>query len=218
MPLAIFDLDDTLIRGSSDFAWEQFLVSKKILNEIDYRLAQKQFQIDYVAGNLDIYQRQAYFLETLRGFDLAVLYAMRDEFMQTIATNMLLPKALELVATHRARGDTILIITAANHFITEPIAALFEVDALIATEAKMDKNGFTGEVEGVPSFRDGKVIRLNHWLNDNPISMENSTFYSDSINDLPLLELVANPIVVDPEDKLREVAQQRQWQMLSLRD
>ncbi|MCW5588783.1 MAG: HAD family hydrolase [Legionellales bacterium] len=218
MSLAIFDLDDTLIQGSSDFWWEQFLVERGVLNANDYNEAHAYFQQEYLAGRLDIFQRQAYFLNSLKGVEYSHLIAWRDEFMQEYLPRITLKKAHDLLNYHREQNHTLLIITAANRFITEPIAQHYHVEHLIAVDAVVNHQGFSGEIIGVPSFREGKVTRLQKWLTEYPhLTLTNSYFYSDSINDLPLLELVTHPVVVDPEEKLDLIAQLREWKKISLR-
>ena len=130
----------------------------------------------------------------------------------------ILPKAEELLARHRTKGDTLLIITATNRFITAPIAERLGVDHLIAVNPEVKEGRYTGRVSGIPSYREGKVTRLEKWLEDQDLTMEGAWFYSDSHNDLPLLEIVEHPVAVDPDDTLREIAKERQWRIMSLRD
>ena len=146
------------------------------------------------------------------------LLAWRADYLQQKILPIILPKGLELIEQHRQQGDTLLIITATNSFLTTPIAELLKIDNLIATDPEMLDGRYTGKVFGVPSFQHGKVERLQHWLDEHQQDLAGSYFYSDSHNDLPLLEQVDTPIAVDPDDKLAEVARQRDWKILSLRE
>ncbi len=218
MRLAIFDLDDTLIKGSSDFLWEHFLIEKNFIDRKKYEDAQKLFNYQYNNGTLDIYQRQYYFLSTLCGIEFEKLKKLRDDFIETVIPNTIKPKSMALMDEHREAGDHLIIITAASRFITEPYAELFAVHDLLATEAKMDEKGFTGEVIGVPCFQSGKVVRLEEWLKKNPFTLENSIFYSDSVNDFPLLDKVTEAVAVDPDEKLLKLAKDNNWRVISLID
>ena len=218
MTLAIFDLDNTLLAGDSDYEWGQFLVRKGIVDKASYEEANQKFYQQYKQGNLDIYEFSRFAFKPLEEHSLDDLLKWRDEFMQDVINPLMLEQARSLIQWHKERGDTLLVITATNSFITTPIVQAFAIHNLIATEPKRVENGFIAEIDGIPCFQEGKVTRLNHWLKQNNKSLTGSTFYSDSHNDLPLLEMVDNPVAVDPDDKLLAIAQQRNWEVISLRN
>ena len=218
MNLAIFDLDNTLLGGDSDFLWGQFLVEKKLVDAIIYERENQRFYDEYQAGTLDIYEFLEFSLAPLKQHSIAELDKLHNEFMDTKIATIWLNKAEELLARHKANNDFLLIITATNHFVTAPIAEKLGVDDIIATMPEQKNNAYTGKVEGMPCFQDGKVKRLSQWLQKNNYSLENSYFYSDSINDLPLLLEVTHPIAVDPDEKLRKYAEEKGWSVISLRD
>ncbi len=219
MTLAIFDLDNTLIAGDSDHQWGEFLVARGEVDGAGYKAANDRFYQDYLDGTLDIFAYQEFVLSVLKGRDLDQLHALRRDFMAQVIDALWLPAAEQLVDKHRRRGDTLMIITATNDFITAPIAERLGVPHLIATTAERDeRGGYTGRVAGVPSYRDGKVERLNDWLARHGESLDGSWFYSDSHNDLPLLGKVDHPVAVDPDDTLARTARERGWPILSLRE
>lgn len=217
MALAIFDLDNTLLGGDSDHAWGEFLVRKGIVDAEAYGAANDRFYRAYQDGSLDILKYLEFALEPLTRFSLTELQLLHDEFMRTLIAPLQLPKAAALLAEHRARGDFLLIITATNAFITRPIAHSLGVDAILATEPEIRDGCYTGGVTGTPCFREGKVTRLREWLQRNPYDPAQAYFYSDSHNDLPLLNMVGNPVAVDPDAALRSEAQRRGWPIMSLR-
>lgn len=217
MPLAIFDLDNTLLGGDSDYLWGQHLIELGVVDGAEYERKNQRFYEDYRAGVLDISAFLRFSLAPLRAHPLSNLERWRAEFVQRRIAPIVLPAALELVATHRRNGDTLMIITATNAFVTTPIAALFGIEHLIATEPERVAGRYTGEVVGAPAFREGKVERLQQWLGANDETLAGSVFYSDSINDLPLLERVDFPVAIDPDERLAEVARQRGWPVRSLR-
>ena len=217
MPLAIFDLDNTLLCGDSDYLWGQYLVELGVVDGATYEAANAQFYADYKAGRLDIEAFLAFALRPLRENPLEALLAWRAEFMASRIEPLVGRPAQALVESHRRAGDTLLVITATNSFVTAPIAARFGIPHLIATEPERNAAGFTGRVAGTPAFRDGKVTRLTQWLDEHGGSLQGSHFYSDSNNDLPLLERVDNPVAVDPDPLLAAVASARGWPVISLR-
>ena len=217
MALAIFDLDNTLLGGDSDFLWGRYLCENGIVDEDSYRRANEHYYQQYLEGSLDIYEFLEFVFKPLASHEFETLESWRDAYLEQKIKPIMLPAAEALVESHRAQGDTLLIITATNSFLTRPIAQLFGIDNLIATDPEMIAGRFTGKVSGKPSFQHGKVERLHHWLKDRDEDLEGSVFYSDSHNDLPLLELVERPIAVDPDPKLQSVAHQRGWKILSLR-
>lgn len=217
MGLAIFDLDNTLLAGDSDHAWGEFLCRKGYVDADDYRARNDQFYADYLAGKLDVLAYQNFCQEILGRTDIATLDAWHAEFMHDCIEPIILPKGEALIAQHRNAGDYIMMITATNSFITGPIARRLGMDHLIATECGMQNGQYTGQLTGVPSFQAGKITRLNSWLADNQANLLDSHFYSDSHNDLPLLEKVTRAVAVDPDDRLRAIAQERGWDVISLR-
>jgi len=217
MTLALFDLDNTLLAGDSDHAWGEFLVHKKCVDVEAYRRHNDQFYRDYERGCLDIHSYLAFALEPLARLHPGQLEALRGEFMRDCIEPLILPKAEQLLSEHRARDHTLLIITATNRFITQPIAERLGVDNLLATEPERNTHGYTGKVAGIPCFQQGKVKRLEDWLARKPHPLEEAWFYSDSNNDLPLLEVVGHPVAVDPDSALEQSARARGWPIISLR-
>lgn len=218
MSLAIFDLDNTLLSIDSDHAWGEFLLEQGAVDPIAYREANERFMADYNAGTLDMAAFLEVALKPLADNTPEQLTAWHQQFMASKIEPNILPKAEELLARHRTKGDTLLIITATNRFITAPIAERLGVDDIIAVEPEILDGRYTGRVSGVPSYREGKVTRLKQWLEDQELTMDGAWFYSDSHNDLPLLEQVEHPVVVDPDDTLRQIAEERNWRIMSLRD
>ena len=216
--LAIFDLDNTLLSIDSDHAWGEFLLEQGAVDPVAYREANERFMADYNAGTLDMAAFLEMALKPLADNSPEQLAAWHQQFMASKIEPHILPKAEELLARHRTKGDTLLIITATNRFITGPIAERLGVDDLIAVEPEMIDGRYTGRVDGVPSYREGKVTRLQAWLEAQDLTMDGAWFYSDSHNDLPLLEKVEHPVAVDPDDTLRQVAEERNWRIMSLRD
>ncbi len=217
MTLAIFDLDNTLIGGDSDHLWSQFVCEQGLVDSDDFAQRSEQFYADYQAGVLDIDAYLRLTLGTLKGHPLDQLHAWHRAFMDSKIKPILLPKAAALIADHRQRGHELLIITATNRFITAPIAAALGVENLIACEAEIVDGLYTGQPSGIPSYQAGKVTRLHLWLEGREIGLEDCWFYSDSHNDLPLLELVDHPVAVDPDDILRARALECEWPVISLR-
>lgn len=218
MSLAIFDLDHTLLSGDSDHAWGEFLVRQQIVDPSHYQRQNDHFFAQYQQGTLDIHEYLAFALEPLTRFSVQELDLLHRQFMREYIQPMRQYKADALLRQHRERGDFLLIITATNRFITAPIARALGVDDLLATDPELQGNRYTGRVKGVPCYREGKVERLRQWLEDTEQTLEDSYFYSDSINDLPLLEAVTHPFVVDGDERLQAEAQRRQWPTLSLRN
>jgi HAD superfamily hydrolase (TIGR01490 family) len=218
--LALFDLDNTLLSGDSDFEWAQFLIEQGALDRELFEAKNLAFYEQYKAGTLDIHEFLDFQLKPLSRHTRNVLDGWRDNFMQSKVRGMVTVAAQDLVAKHRATGDVCVIITATNSFITSPIAQEFGVENLIATEPEERDGEFTGCVVGVPCFREGKVARLESWLAQQGWGWESfsdSYFYSDSLNDLPLLKKVRYPVAVDPDETLRSYAEQHGWPILALR-
>ncbi|WP_375176754.1 histidinol-phosphatase [Marinobacter mobilis] len=218
MTLAIFDLDNTLLAGDSDHAWGEFLVEAGIVDAERYRKANDQFYQEYLNGELDIHHYLSFALEPLAQHDTAQLMQWRQQFVDQKIRPIMQDKATELLDHHRHQGHTLMIITATNHFVTEPVAELLGIEHLIATNPEQVNGRYTGRVAGTPSFQDGKVTRLQEWLDYHNASLEGAWFYSDSHNDIPLLEKVCHPVAVDPDPTLQRLAQQKGWDIISLRD
>lgn len=218
MSLAIFDLDNTLIADDSDFLWGQFLVDQGIVDKEEYEQANLRFYQDYKQGRLDIVEFLNFSLAPLARHDAEQLFQWRRQFVEQVINPILLQPAKDLVNKHRDQGDTLLVITATNRFVTEPIVQLYGIDNLLATTPEFVDGRYTGRFNGIPCYQDGKVKLLQQWLQNSNESMENSWFYSDSHNDLPLLQQVDNPVAVDPDDILREHAEQAGWPVISLRE
>ncbi|MDI9246729.1 HAD family hydrolase [Marinobacter sp. CHS3-4] len=218
MTLALFDLDNTLLAGDSDHAWGEFLVEEAIVDAEEYRRANDRFYQDYLNGELDIMRYLSFALQPLVRYDMNELLLWRADFIETKVRPMMLTKAKKLLDHHRQQGHTLMIITATNRFVTEPIAELLDVEHLIATEPELINGRFTGGVAGIPSFQDGKVERLNDWLQSTGETLDGAWFYSDSHNDLPLLNRVDNPVAVDPDPNLEATARKNGWTVMTLRD
>ena len=219
--LALFDLDNTLLAGDSDYNWSLFLINQGLLDAKTHHERNEQFYLDYKNGHLDIYKFLEFQLKPLSQHPVAFLDALHVKFMDQVIRPMMTKKAQNLVDKHKAQGDLCLIITATNSFVTKPIASAYGIENLIGTDPEMLDGQYTGGVTGVPSFQEGKVTRINQWLaarGQTLSSFETSYFYSDSHNDLPLMKLVTNPVAVDADTTLTEYAQQQGWPHISLRD
>ena len=217
MKLVLFDLDNTLLSGDSDFEWAQFLIEQGVLDREVYEARNQAFYDQYKAGTLDIYEFLDFQLKPLSRHPRKVLDAWHREFMQSKILPMVRDSARALVERHAT--DLRVLITATNSFVTAPIAREFGIEHLIATEPESRDGEFTGQVTDIPCFREGKVKRLDSWLElqgRDLASFEQSWFYSDSLNDLPLLERVTHPVAVDPDEKLRAEAQAHGWPVISL--
>ena len=217
MRLALFDLDNTLLGGDSDHAWGDYLCERGILDAVAYKARNDEFYQDYLAGTLDNAAYLNFCLEILGRTEMAQLDEWHNDYMRDCIEPIMLPQAVELLAKHRAAGDKLVIITATNRFVTAPIAARLGVETLLATECEMADGRYTGRTTDIPCYQAGKVTRLQRWLTENARNLDDSTFYSDSRNDLPLLEQVSHPVAVDPDDSLRATATERGWPVISLR-
>ncbi len=217
MKLALFDLDNTLLDGDSDYAWAQFLIEEGVLHADEYNARNDWFYERYKDGTLDIHEFLDFQLAPIANRPRAQLDAWHGEFMQRKVRPMILPRAPELIAKH---ADALTaIVTATNRFITRPIADELGVPTLIATDIEEIDGVFTGRPRGIPTFREGKIERVNEWLASRGQRLEDfeSWFYSDSLNDLPLLDRVTHPVAVDPDETLRAHANERGWPTISLR-
>lgn len=220
MNLALFDLDNTLLSGDSDFEWSQFLVDQGILDRELFEAKNLAFYEQYKAGTLNIEEFLEFQLKPLSRHSRKMLDGWHEEFMRIKVRPMMGVKAQALVEKHRVAGDICMIVTATNSFVTAPIAREFGIEHLIATDPEHKNGEFTGGVAGVPSFREGKVVRMEQWLAERGWgwgSFEKSWFYSDSLNDLPLLAKVQHPVAVDPDATLRAYAEKQGWPVISLR-
>ena len=217
MNLAIFDLDNTLLAGDSDYLWGQFLVERGLVDRNEYETANARFYEEYQRGQLDITVFLEFALAPLAANPPEQLFRWRDEFIAEKIRPILLPKAYELIQHHIDQGETPIIITATNRFVTEPIARLYGIEHLLATAPEWLDGRYTGRFVGTPCFREGKVTRLLEWLTEYPHELATSSFYSDSHNDLPLMRQVGRPVAVDPDETLRSYAEQHGWPILALR-
>ena len=217
MALALFDLDNTLLADDSDFLWGCFLVDKGLVDKTAYDLANPRFYDEYKQGTLDIFEFLAFSLKPLTRFTMEELASLHEEFMDKHIRSVMTEKGIAQIEQHRDKGDITVIITATNRFVTAPIAEAFGVDDLIATDPEIVDGRYTGEVAGTPCFQKGKITRLQQWLENTHHDLVGSTFYSDSHNDIPLLEIVDTPIAVDPDNELRSLAEKNSWQIRSFR-
>ncbi len=217
MSIAIFDLDNTLLGGDSDNLWGEFISEQGIVDADFYAQENERFYQQYKAGELDIYEFLNFSLKPLSEHDLDALNKLHQQFMAEKISPIMLPAAEKLLRDHRDQGHLLMIITATNSFVTAPIAEALGVDVLIATDPEMVNGQYTGKVAGAPCFQDGKVERLKQWLKANNRELGESWFYSDSRNDLPLLEMVDHPVAVDPDPTLAQHAEMLGWPLITLR-
>lgn len=214
MSLAIFDLDNTLLSGDSDYEWGRFLIQQGIVDGEEFERENERFYKEYKAGRLDIFEFLDYALRPLAENDRRALDQWHKQFMAAHIKPLITKGALELVEKHRKQGDTLLIITATNSFVTAPIAREFGIEHLLATDPEELNGRFTGKVAGTPCFKEGKVVRLQQWLAETGLDLQGSWFYSDSHNDLPLLERVEHPVAVKPDALLRKKALANGWPVI----
>ena len=220
MNLTIFDLDNTLLDGDSDYNWGLFLIKEGLVDQKTHESSNKQFYDDYNSGKLNIYEFVEFQFKFFRDNPRILLDKLLKRYIDEIAKPMITKKARDLVSKHRVKGDRLLIITATNSYITKPIGKLFDIDDLIGTDPEEINGEFTGKVKGIPSFKEGKIERLNLWLKQNKLAFNDFDqifFYSDSQNDLPLLRLVSNPIAVNPDEVLEKEAIKNNWPIIILR-
>ncbi len=218
--LALFDLDNTLLAGDSDYNWSLFLIGEGLLDAKTHQQRNEQFYLDYKNGNLDIDQFLEFQLKPLSQHPKKFLDELHLKYMDQVIRPMMTHKAQNLVNKHKAAGDLCVVITATNSFVTKPIATAYGIEHLIGTDPEMLDGEYTGGVHGVPSFQEGKVTRINQWLAERGQQLsdfDTSYFYSDSHNDLPLMKLVTNPVAVDADTALKVYAEQQGWPRISLR-
>ncbi len=219
MKLALFDLDHTLLPLDSDYSWGVYTQAIGWADPVEFKARNEQFFADYQAGTLDVHAYVRFATDAIRRHGREASLRARERFMAEVIAPAIRPQALELVRSHQRAGEQVVIVTATNRFVTEPIAAAFGVDELIAVDLATGPDGWiTGEIAGVPSMREGKVLRMDAWLAARGLAWDRvqATFYSDSMNDLPLLERVDHPVATNPDPRLRAVASQRSWRILDL--
>ena len=216
--LAIFDLDNTLLSDDSDYLWGKFLAQQGIVDGEVYERENQKFFDDYKAGTLDIYAFLSFSLRPLTQLSQQQLAELHSEFMQTCILPVVAPGTPALIEKHKQQGDTLLIITATNRFITAPIAMHLGIPHLLASEPEVIDGNYTGNIVGTPCYQDGKVVRLEEWMAKQNENLSGSSFYSDSHNDIPLLDKVDYPYAVDPDATLLATAKARNWPVISLRN
>ena len=217
MRLAIFDIDNTLIAGDSDLLWGEFLCERNYVDSNVYKAEHEKYYKDYLSGKLDINNFLKFQLKVLGENDLNLLKKWRKDFFEEKIRPVILPKAHQLIDKHRNQNHDLLIITATNRFIVEPIASEFKIENIIACEPEIYNEQFTGKFTGTPSYAEGKVERFNDWLKTIGRRLEESWFYSDSHNDIPLMKEVNHPVAVDPDEFLKDEAEKMNWPIISLR-
>ncbi len=217
MALAIFDLDHTLLNGDSDYLWGEYMVANQIVDKNEYQAKNKDFLRAYQRGQLDNDEYLQFALKPLTRHSMERLYNWRSDYVKNWIEPVIAPGTTSLLKQHREQGDTLIIVSATNLFITEPIAELLGVQHILSTEPEIVDQRYTGRYLGTPTYKEGKVVALKAWLENSEHRLEDSYFYTDSINDLPLLEQVSTPIAVNPDDALGAIAEERGWQILDLR-
>ena len=218
--IALFDLDYTLLGGDATYEWIHFLIGLGALDRATYEAELEQFYDDYRAGTLDIHAFLHFDFRALASFPRVQLEDWREQYLAKAIAPIILPKARDLIAWHEARGHLTVIVTAANSFVTTPIARMYGVGYLLASDPECVDGEFTGRIEGIPCFHEGKIIRLEAWLASRGQALQDfaeSYFYGDSQSDVPLMERVSHPVVVGPDDALAQLAQARNWPIISLR-
>jgi HAD superfamily hydrolase (TIGR01490 family) len=216
MTLAIFDLDHTLINGDSDYLWGEYMVEHSIVDEAAFRQRNTAFYHDYQRGTLDNDQYLEFALEPLTHYSIEELYAWRTDYVEKWIRPLIAPGAAAVLEDHRRRNHELMMISATHLFVSEPIAGLLGIDTVLATEPEIVDSRYTGRFIGTPTYQQGKVTALNEWLVDSHHDLTGSYFYSDSLNDLALLEHVAHPITVNPDDQLKAIAETRGWKIIDL--
>ena len=217
MTLVLFDLDNTLIGGDSDYLWGEFLVSRGLVDTDQFRQRNEDFYRDYEKGNLDVAAYLHFALSPLATLDPELLTSTHADFMRLSIEPIWLPQAEALVEKHRNAGDELAVITSTNRFVVEPIVEKLKIENLICSEPEIINGRYSGEFVGTPCFAEGKITKINQWLKGDSRRLETAWFYSDSHNDLPLMKEVGNPVAVDPDAKLRAAAENLGWEIISLR-
>lgn len=216
MKLALFDLDHTLLDVDSDYLWGEYLIRNKLVNESEFRLKNQIFYEQYIAGTLDAREYNEFVADFLAQHGLDQLHAWRDDYINTDIKQNMRPKGIAAIKAHKESGHDVVIISATNDFIVHAVAKAFDVphSHVIATRLEMLNNRYTGKVLGTPNFQAGKLTNLKAWLNARGAAVQESFAYSDSFNDLPLLEFADVPYAVTPDEKLKHHAQQLGWDIL----
>lgn len=217
--VALFDLDHTLLPIDSDYCWGEFTQQIGWTDPVEFKRRNDEFYAHYIAGTLDVHDYVRFAVEALRVRGPAAYEEAHARFMREWIAPAMHPQAVDLVRSHQQQGDLVAIVTATNELVTRPIAAAFGVPELLAVELERDASGWiTGEIAGVPSMREGKVLRVDQWLAQRGLDWldAETTFYSDSLNDLPLLERVEYPVATNPDPRLRTIALERGWRILDL--
>lgn len=217
--LALFDLDHTLLPLDSDYEWGEFTIRIGWNDPVEFARRNDEFYAHYQAGTLNVHDYVRFATEAVRLRGPEAAAAAHQQFMREVITPAIKPQALDLIRQHQASGDEVLIVTATNEFVTTPIAQALGVPQLLSVQLVRDASGwYTGEIDGIPTMREGKVLRMEQWLAARQLSWADvdSTFYSDSMNDVPLLEKVSRPVATNPDPRLRALAQQRGWRILDL--
>jgi HAD superfamily hydrolase (TIGR01490 family) len=217
--IALFDLDHTLIPIDSDYEWGEFTIALGWCDSTEFKRRNAEFFEHYRAGTLDIHDYVRFATQAIREQGAANSAAAHGRFMREVVQKAITPQARALVEGHRAAGDELVIVTATNEFVTRPIADAFGIQELIAVELERDAQGWvTGEIRGTPSAREGKVTRMEQWLASRRLSWDDveTTFYTDSLNDLALMEKAAHPVATNPDERLRALAVERGWRILEL--
>ncbi|MDM8536064.1 HAD family hydrolase [Desulfobacterales bacterium HSG17] len=218
MALAVFDLDHTLLNGDSNKSWNDFIAEENLVDREIHIKTNTEFSNDYHAGRLDIDAYIEFTMKILPDFDMDFLENLRTRFMEIVIEPMITKKSLDLLARHRSKGDFLLLMTATNRFVAEPIAARLKMDEILCSEPLIIDGKYTGKMDGIACFSKGKVIHLEKWLEKNKnMNWKDSYFYSDSHNDLPLLEKVDNPVAVNPDPILLKAAETRGWPVIDLK-
>ncbi len=216
MALILFDLDNTLLAGDSDYLWGVFLAEQGIVDRDYYEKENQRFYDEYKQGTLDIYEFLAFSFKALTENNAETLRNLQQQFLEEKIRPIMSNASFQLIGKHNNKDNTLAVITATNSFVTAPIVKAFGIEHLLATEPEMINGKYTGKVAGIPCFQDGKVKRLEGWMKEHHLNLQNSWFYSDSHNDLPLLKQVDNPVAVDPDETLEEYAKQHGWPIISL--
>ncbi len=217
--LALFDLDNTLLAGDSDHAWGEFVIEEGLVDAATHRAKNDEFYEQYLKEDLDIHAYVQFTLQPILNLDSAERATLHEKFMGEVVEPMILESGKSLVEKHRNNGDLCVLITATNSFITYPIAKRLSMDALLATELELENDRLTGVISGTPCYQEGKVEKLQQWMKetDQNFDLHSACFYTDSINDLSLMEIVGEPVAVDPDESLAEIASKNGWQIMSLR-
>jgi HAD superfamily hydrolase (TIGR01490 family) len=216
MTLAIFDLDHTLINGDSDHLWGEYMVENGIVDKQAYRQRNDVFYQDYQRGTLDNDEYLAFALEPLTHYSIDKVHAWRADYVEKWIRPLIAPGTTRLLDEHRQRNHHLMIISATNLFVSEPIAHMLGVTTILATEPEIIANRYSGRYLGTPTYQQGKVAVLKEWIASNNQDLVGAYFYSDSLNDLALLEQVDNPVTVNPDDDLKAIAEARAWKIIDL--